>query len=1094
MRAYELRGGAVESVEIAPKKGAFASPPLIRAEVGLVRAGGEILLRWGEEVAEILGVDVPRHAALVAALESGSPLIVWIAQANDRRAVLQIHRFVGEVRFAEPITIGIDDRAIEDLRRRFGVRGTVTEIARWLEPRIFLDGAPDGTPRAVINGGPRGEGVAFRLLGKGIALDVKRIAGDRLQIERVVKVSDAGDAPRQLLSGQVTFADLSATGALATTARYALEEAVRASNSYLRIWVQYNELEKETILRRARTFGALPYERCEQRSDGSFRFHLGAVDDLEDRLGPLTDSDRLELEVGAAPPTWETLDAPAKRDRAGARVAAPIARFDAEKRTVDLRALDDDDRDDQPPARGFLFLSLAGDRPRLARREEAEKMLRTGWMPQLGLLLEDRPAPQARPRRREPLSDVVLRTFGGRPTERQRQALDVALNTPDIALIQGPPGTGKTKVITALQRRIAELAEEGAEVAHRVLVTSAQQEAVENVAQLSEVFGLPAVKIGARRGQVSRGIDSVERFRVDRIERLRATLRERPESERLARARLIAVACLRAPTLPAETAGRLRELRELVAEDLPPALGDRLAQRIRELSRPTASGVDPEEQELRVRAARGIRIAPGEFEDDGPAKAQKALQRLDGELLAVERDFLRRSAEWVDPGAPPWLGQGSAHKAAILGRLLAPPPPATPELDAATQTLLVEIIDAVGQHRRTAAPSGEDALVVYLDDLENDPKAVREALERYTVVLAATCQQAAGGAMRAAVGVTAGSADFETVIVDEAARVNPLDLFIPMSMARRRVVLVGDHRQLPHMLEPDVERELAAAVAKGDIRHEAEAAVKESLFQRLWEILGRLQERDGIPRTVRLNMQFRMHPLLGELVSRVFYEQPSGGGRVDSGREAEQFVHHLDGYLNDGRPAVAAWLDVPGGRGRGGGERGGRSKSRALEATVIASEVRRLMELAPELTFGVIAFYAAQKEALWKAFEREGLAERSDSGGWAIATQWRRTAGPRGDIVDRLSVGTVDAFQGREFDVVFLSITRSNELPGETEEQRRRKYGHLLLDNRLCVAMSRQHRLLVAVGDRSFIKDAEPLVALRELLKLCEGPHGVVRS
>ena len=32
------------------------------------------------------------------------------------------------------------------------------------------------------------------------------------------------------------------------------------------------------------------------------------------------------------------------------------------------------------------------------------------------------------------------------------------------------------------------------------------------------------------------------------------------------------------------------------------------------------------------------------------------------------------------------------------------------------------------------------------------------------------------------------------------------NLFIPMSMAQRRVVLVGDHRQLPHLLEPDVER------------------------------------------------------------------------------------------------------------------------------------------------------------------------------------------------------------------------------------------------------------------------------------------------
>ena len=119
-------------------------------------------------------------------------------------------------------------------------------------------------------------------------------------------------------------------------------------------------------------------------------------------------------------------------------------------------------------------------------------------MPQLGLLLEGHPSPQVSRHRRSPESAAVSAAFGGRPTQRQIEALNVALNTPDIALIQGPPGTGKTKVITALQRRIAELADEGrASVAHRILVTSAQHDAVENVVQRSEVFGLPAVKVVA---------------------------------------------------------------------------------------------------------------------------------------------------------------------------------------------------------------------------------------------------------------------------------------------------------------------------------------------------------------------------------------------------------------------------------------------------------------------------------------------------------------------------------------------------------------------------------------------------------------------
>ena len=62
---------------------------------------------------------------------------------------------------------------------------------------------------------------------------------------------------------------------------------------------------------------------------------------------------------------------------------------------------------------------------------------------------------------------------------------------------------------------------------------------------------------------------------------------------------------------------------------------------------------------------------------------------------------------------------------------------------------------------------------------------------------------------------------------------------------------------------------------------------------------------------------------------------------------------------------------------------------------------------------------------------------------------------------ERLRVGSVDAFQGKEFDVVLLSMVRT--APGkvdlENEDSLTRAYGFLRMDNRLNVAMSRQHRL-----------------------------------
>ena len=167
------------------------------------------------------------------------------------------------------------------------------------------------------------------------------------------------------------------------------------------------------------------------------------------------------------------------------------------------------------------------------------------------------------------------------------------------------------------------------------------------------------------------------------------------------------------------------------------------------------------------------------------------------------------------------------------------------------------------------------------------------------------------------------------------------------------------------------------------------------------------------------------------------------------------------------------------------------------EARAIAKEVRRLIEHDSKLTFGVIAFYSAQVDEIGRAMVETGLTEKANNErGWRVSEKWATTLNHEGKTVERLRIGTVDAFQGKEFDVVFLSVTRSNDLPGRTDEEQRRKFGHLMLENRLCVAMSRQQRLLVAVGDLDFVRadDAKtPLRALRAFTELCGGEHGIVR-
>ncbi|MNR30998.1 hypothetical protein D3C85_1484840 [compost metagenome] len=105
---------------------------------------------------------------------------------------------------------------------------------------------------------------------------------------------------------------------------------------------------------------------------------------------------------------------------------------------------------------------------------------------------------------------------------------------------------------------------------------------------------------------------------------------------------------------------------------------------------------------------------------------------------------------------------------------------------------------------------------------------------------------------------------------------------------------------------------------------------------------------------------------------------------------------------------------------------------------------------------------------------------------------------------ERLRIGTVDAFQGKEFDVVLLSNVRSSarkvsansENPEQRDKQLNGKYGFLRLANRMNVAMSRQRKLLIVVGDLSMTdgeEAQEAVPALVNFVELCRGAYGCIR-
>jgi superfamily I DNA and/or RNA helicase len=287
---------------------------------------------------------------------------------------------------------------------------------------------------------------------------------------------------------------------------------------------------------------------------------------------------------------------------------------------------------------------------------------------------------------------------------------------------------------------------------------------------------------------------------------------------------------------------------------------------------------------------------------------------------------------------------------------------------------------------------------------------------------------------------------------------------------------VGDHRQLPQLLEPEIERELETSGTN------EQELLRKSLFERLFMGFKQNPFPDGIPRQVTLDSQYRMHPKLGKFVSEQFYEEH--GEAFTSERDEEEFNHNLDRFPDK----VAVWIDCPFTMGKEERQQNS-SWCRPPEARIVAAVTKDVLDSNPDLGVGVITFYAQQREAIFRELETVGVATRDEQGTREFTDVYRYLK----DSSERIRVGTVDAFQGKEFDVVILSLTRSNSFhasPGQ-EKGLLRKYGFLTLKNRLCVAMSRQKKLLIIVGDSGMVKttaarDAVP--ALSAFHELCTDP------
>lgn len=379
-------------------------------------------------------------------------------------------------------------------------------------------------------------------------------------------------------------------------------------------------------------------------------------------------------------------------------------------------------------------------------------------------------------------------------------------------------------------------------------------------------------------------------------------------------------------------------------------------------------------------------------------------------------------------------------------------------------------LDAVGPNVGDVAPSALELL---------------DRLRRGANVVFATCATATPHL----VGARTASSVFDLVVVEEAAKAWPTELMVPL-VRGRRWILVGDHLQL----EAFGFREVMDLLQEGANAGQT-LGVAASLFtqyKRAFELFKSLlvepkeeapaaeaggAQAANVPRAVRLpdtmlyrpvgrlTRQFRMAKPIAAVVSEVFY---GGELDLDASPDTPHGLHSPPGIV--GRSLV--WVDtanrveceeLPQWKNEG--------EALLVQRIVAAIGPKNLKTTDPDHPRCVVLSPYNEQNARLTAV----LAKLDSALGGLVRT--------------------IDAWQGREADIVIVSMVRSrtrnlDRIPKESRA--RQMLGHTADPHRLNVMLSRAKQLLVIVGERNHFLAAGDDTMTRVLRKIEE--HGTFLS
>lgn len=271
---------------------------------------------------------------------------------------------------------------------------------------------------------------------------------------------------------------------------------------------------------------------------------------------------------------------------------------------------------------------------------------------------------------------------------------------------------------------------------------------------------------------------------------------------------------------------------------------------------------------------------------------------------------------------------------------------------------------------------------------------------------------------------------FDLVIIDEASQCS-IPSVLPLLFRARRALIIGDPMQLGHIAGVSPQQEQQARIRVGLSAAQLEDRRLTYHLQSSYHAAAQSGEA-----ALLLDEHYRCHPEIAAVVNGYCY-----AGQLLVMTDVRRQIPALDPVGKVDPAPVLGWLDVPDGTSVIGPRR--TSLSNAAEAEAVRTVVVELLAQLPDAEVGVVTPFRAQKDALERILPRE-----------------------------RVRVGTVHAFQGRQRDVMVLSPVATHNTPPPTARWASNQV------NLWNVAITRAKSQLITVGSRVFWQEQTGLPAL----------------